>query len=62
VLGVTVRESEVFLLPADRMGDKAIAARLHISPRTVEKHEASLITTTSRPDREALSTYAAALA
>jgi DNA-binding CsgD family transcriptional regulator/tetratricopeptide (TPR) repeat protein len=62
VLGVTVREFEVFLLLANRMGNKAIAARLHISPRTVEKHVASLIAKTSRPDREALSTFAAALA
>ncbi|HWO68649.1 MAG TPA: helix-turn-helix transcriptional regulator, partial [Umezawaea sp.] len=62
VLGVTVREFEVFLLLANRMGNKAIAARLHISPRTVEKHVASLISKTSRPDREALSTFAAAMA
>ncbi|HEX6347244.1 helix-turn-helix transcriptional regulator [Umezawaea sp.] len=62
VLGVTVREFEVFLLLANRMGNKAIAARLHISPRTVEKHVASLISKTSRPDREALSSFAAAMA
>ncbi|MGW6444257.1 helix-turn-helix transcriptional regulator [Lentzea sp. NPDC055074] len=59
--GVTVREFEVFVLLADRMGNKAIGTRLHISPRTVEKHVASLIAKTGQPDREALSTYAAAL-
>ncbi|MEU7475891.1 AAA family ATPase [Lentzea sp. NPDC042327] len=59
--GVTVREFEVFVLLADRMGNKAIATRLHISPRTVEKHVASLIAKTGQPDRESLSAYAAAL-
>ncbi|MEV6237184.1 AAA family ATPase [Lentzea sp. NPDC051838] len=59
--GVTVREFEVFVLLADRMGNKAIGTRLHISPRTVEKHVASLIAKTGQPDREALSTYAATL-
>jgi DNA-binding CsgD family transcriptional regulator/tetratricopeptide (TPR) repeat protein len=59
--GVTVREFEVFVLLADRMGNKAIATRLHISPRTVEKHVASLISKTGQPDRESLSAYAAAL-
>ncbi|MBP2337916.1 putative ATPase/DNA-binding CsgD family transcriptional regulator [Saccharothrix coeruleofusca] len=60
-LGVTVREFEVFRLLAGRLGNKAIATRLHISPRTVEKHVASLITKTAQPDREALSSFAAAL-
>ncbi|MBW4721052.1 helix-turn-helix transcriptional regulator [Saccharothrix obliqua] len=60
-LGVTVREFEVFRLLANRLGNKAIATRLHISPRTVEKHVASLLTKTSQPDREALSTFAADL-
>ncbi|GAA1305171.1 LuxR family transcriptional regulator [Saccharothrix xinjiangensis] len=60
-LGVTVREFEVFRLLAGRLGNKAIATRLHISPRTVEKHVASLITKTGRADREALSVLAAAL-
>lgn len=59
--GVTVREFEVFVLLADRMGNKAIGTRLHISPRTVEKHVASLIAKTGQPDRESLSAYAAAL-
>lgn len=57
-LGITVREFEVFQLLADRLGNKAIGARLHISPRTVEKHVASLMTKTRQPDRESLSDYA----
>ncbi|MET9276230.1 AAA family ATPase [Kribbella sp. NPDC003557] len=56
--GVTAREYEVCRLVADRIGNKAIAARLHISPRTVEKHVASLLTKTQQPDREALSSLA----
>ncbi|MFD0207352.1 MULTISPECIES: helix-turn-helix transcriptional regulator [Saccharothrix] len=60
-LGVTVREFEVFRLLAGRLGNKAIANRLHISPRTVEKHVASLITKTAQPDRESLSAFAASL-
>ncbi|MEU4806020.1 AAA family ATPase [Actinosynnema sp. NPDC023587] len=60
-LGVTVREFEVFRLLAGRLGNKAIATRLHISPRTVEKHVASLITKTARRDRESLSAFAADL-
>ncbi|WP_447003255.1 AAA family ATPase [Saccharothrix isguenensis] len=60
-LGVTVREFEVFRLLAGRLGNKAIATRLHISPRTVEKHVASLITKTAQPDRESLSAFAASL-
>lgn len=59
--GVTVREFEVFVLLADRLGNKAIGTRLHISPRTVEKHVASLIAKTGHSDRESLSAYAAAL-
>lgn len=58
-LGVTVREHEVFALLAERLGNKDIAARLFISPRTVEKHIASLLTKTGRPDRAALSSWSA---
>ncbi|MFF3754755.1 AAA family ATPase [Streptomyces sp. NPDC002018] len=52
--GVTVREYEVFQLLAERLSNKAIATRLYISPRTVEKHIASLITKTDQPNRSAL--------
>ncbi|GAA2688240.1 MULTISPECIES: AAA family ATPase [Actinosynnema] len=60
-LGVTVREFEVFRLVGVRLGNKAIAHRLHISPRTVEKHVASLLSKTGRGDREGLSSFAAGL-
>ncbi|HVK25852.1 MAG TPA: AAA family ATPase [Actinokineospora sp.] len=56
--GVSAREFDVFELLRERMGNDAIATRLHISPRTVEKHVASLITKTLQPDRAALSRYA----
>lgn len=59
--GVTAREYDVLRLLADRMGNKEIGARLHISPRTVEKHVARLIAKTFRTDRAALSVYAATL-
>ncbi|MFG1816113.1 ATP-binding protein [Kribbella sp. NPDC049174] len=57
-LGITSREYEVCRLLVDRIGNKSIASRLHISPRTVEKHVASLMTKTQQPDREALSSFA----
>jgi len=60
-LGITVREYDVLLLIADRLGNKEIGRRLHISPRTVEKHVARLIAKTLRPDRATLTEYAAAL-
>ena len=56
--GVTVREYEVFELLAQRLGNRTIAARLHISYRTVEKHVASLLMKTGEPDREALNDLA----
>ncbi|GAB1644461.1 helix-turn-helix transcriptional regulator [Krasilnikovia sp. MM14-A1259] len=59
VKGLTVREYEVLLLLHDRQANKEIAQRLFISPRTVEKHVASLLTKTGCPDRAALRAYAA---
>jgi DNA-binding CsgD family transcriptional regulator len=56
--GLTVREYEVLRLLADRLGNREIASRLHLSPRTVEKHVSSLITKTGLPNRIALSEYA----
>ena len=56
--GVTVREYEVFLLLADRPTNRSIAVRLHISPRTVEKHVASLLAKTRSADRAGLCDYA----
>jgi DNA-binding CsgD family transcriptional regulator/tetratricopeptide (TPR) repeat protein len=52
--GVTVREHEVLVLLADRLGNQAIAERLFLSPRTVEKHVSSLLTRTQQSDRAAL--------
>jgi DNA-binding CsgD family transcriptional regulator len=56
--GVTVREYEVLQLLADHMGNKDIARRLHISPRTVEKHVASLMAKSNLQNRSALTEYA----
>jgi DNA-binding CsgD family transcriptional regulator/tetratricopeptide (TPR) repeat protein len=53
-LGVTVREHEVLNAIADRKGNKEIARLLYISPRTVEKHIASLLAKTGLPNRKAL--------
>jgi DNA-binding CsgD family transcriptional regulator len=41
--GVTAREHEVLLLVGERLANREIAARLHLSVRTVEKHVASLL-------------------
>ncbi|HEX4833573.1 MAG TPA: AAA family ATPase [Trebonia sp.] len=57
--GVTVREHEILRLLADRLSNREIALRLHLSPRTVEKHVASLIVKTGQPDRVALGQLAA---
>ncbi|MGW1428862.1 AAA family ATPase [Streptomyces sp. NPDC002431] len=57
--GVTPREYEVFVLLAERPGNQQIARRLSISPRTVEKHMASLLSKTGRPDRAALCAFSA---
>ncbi|MFB7916701.1 helix-turn-helix transcriptional regulator [Streptomyces sp. NPDC056061] len=57
--GVTPREYEVFVLLAERPGNQQIARRLSISPRTVEKHMASLLNKTGRPDRAALCDFSA---
>lgn len=59
-LGVTVREFEVLELLIERLDTRGIAERLHISPRTVEKHVASLLTKTDTPDRPALAKRALA--
>jgi len=49
--GVTVREYEILRLVAQRLSNREIATRLHLSPRTVEKHVASLMAKTGEPDR-----------
>ncbi|MGW2233877.1 AAA family ATPase [Streptomyces sp. NPDC001759] len=61
LLGVTPREYEVLRLLADRLDNRTLAARLFISPRTVEKHVASLISKTDQGNRAGLNAYAARL-
>ncbi|MGP3684338.1 AAA family ATPase [Streptomyces sp. IBSNAI002] len=56
--GITFREFEVARLLAERIGNKDIAGRLHISPRTVEKHVASLLQKTGHPNRSAFASAA----
>jgi DNA-binding CsgD family transcriptional regulator/tetratricopeptide (TPR) repeat protein len=58
---VTVREYETLCLVVDRLSNREIAARLHLSPRTVEKHVASLLVKTDQPGRIALADFAAAM-
>jgi ATP/maltotriose-dependent transcriptional regulator MalT len=53
-LGVTAREFEVLVLVVDRLGNREIGERLFLSPRTVEKHVASLLAKTGTADRVAL--------
>jgi DNA-binding CsgD family transcriptional regulator len=58
-LGVTSREMDVLRLVADGLSNRAIAARLFLSPRTVETHVASLQRRTgtgTRADLVALAT------
>ncbi|MER5636098.1 AAA family ATPase [Kitasatospora sp. NPDC002227] len=61
-LGVTLREYEVLALLVERPANQEIARRLSISPRTVEKHMASLLRKTGHPDRTALTRLATTLA
>jgi DNA-binding CsgD family transcriptional regulator len=53
-LGVTAREAEVLELVGEHLPNKDIAARLYLSPRTVEKHVASLLLKMGAADRAAL--------
>jgi DNA-binding CsgD family transcriptional regulator len=57
-LGVTVREHQVLSLLADRLSNKEIGGRLFLSPRTVEKHVASLLAKTGQGDRALLADLA----
>jgi DNA-binding CsgD family transcriptional regulator len=43
VPGITAREADVLALVAAGLANKQIATRLHVSPRTVEKHVESLL-------------------
>ena len=57
--GVTAREFEVLTLVARRCTNAEIAGRLYLSPRTVEKHIASLLAKTGAPSRTDLARLAA---
>jgi len=59
-IGVTEREADVLLLAARGLANKEIAAEMFLSPRTVEKHVASLLAKTGRR-RSQLAVYAAGL-
>jgi predicted ATPase/DNA-binding CsgD family transcriptional regulator len=52
--GVTDREAEVLWAVAERLRNREIAARLHVSVRTVESHVAALLRKLAVPDRAAL--------
>ena len=57
--GVTPREADVLHLLSQGLANKEIGARLHLSPRTVEKHVESLLRKTGSRSRTQLATYAA---
>ena len=53
-LGITGRQADVLRLVAEGISNKEIAARLHLSPRTVEKHIESLLRKTAARSRTQL--------
>ena len=57
--GVSTREMDVLLLLAEGLTNRQIAARLYLSPRTVEKHVERLLAKTDSPNRVALAARAA---
>jgi DNA-binding CsgD family transcriptional regulator/tetratricopeptide (TPR) repeat protein len=57
--GITSREMDVLLLVAEGLSNPEIAATLVLSPRTVEKHVASLLTRTGSRSRAQLAALAA---
>lgn len=57
-MGVTRREFEVLQLMRERLGNRALSQRMHISVRTVEKHVASLLAKLQAADRTTLCEYA----
>jgi len=59
-LGVTERETEVLRLAARGLGNREIADRMFLSPRTVEKHVERLLAKTGLR-RDQLATYSADL-
>ncbi len=61
-LGITSREMDVFLLVANGFSNTEIAAKLYISPKTVETHIASLVAKTGQTGRRELVAHAARFA
>jgi DNA-binding NarL/FixJ family response regulator len=57
-LGITSREADVLRLVAEGISNRQIADRLHLSPRTVEKHVESLLRKTAARSRTQLVTIA----
>jgi DNA-binding CsgD family transcriptional regulator len=53
-LGVTSREVEVLELVADGLTNREVAARLYLSPKTVDRHVSSLFDRTGRRSRAEL--------
>jgi non-specific serine/threonine protein kinase len=58
VAGLSVRELEVAGLVADGLANKAIAARLHLSVRTVESHVRHALAKLGLDNRTQLATWA----
>jgi DNA-binding CsgD family transcriptional regulator len=58
---VTSREAEVLALLAEGLTNQEVGARLHVSPRTVEKHVAGLLAKTGCRRRAQLAGYSARL-
>ena len=58
-IGVTDREMEVLTLLADGLANKEMAARLYMSPRTVERHIANLTVKSGLRTRSELIAFAA---
>lgn len=58
-VGVTAREAEVLALLAEGRSTKEIAARLYLSPKTVERHIANLAAKVGVEGRSELVAYAA---
>lgn len=57
--GITRREQEVLDLVAEGLSNKQMGERLYLSPRTVEKHVASLLAKTETRSRTALASWSA---
>ncbi|MDQ4069092.1 MAG: AAA family ATPase [Actinomycetota bacterium] len=58
-LGVTSREVDVLRLVAERLSNREIAERLHLSHRTVERHVATLLAKVGAANRRQLAEVAA---